>query len=186
MKRKGRAASASASSPEGKKTKVGGENDPETSTTDSRMVDFSTPKRVAETLLAVADLETFFTETWEKKPYFVKRANTDFYGALFSKKDLEAILKKEEIHFIEDINLSRYVEGKTELLNEEGSRINSKHIKATGVSVQFHQPDRFKVCVPLYIVVLIVRNVVFSPTLFCVKTSGRLRWVGYRRFYKCQ
>lgn len=144
MKRKGRAASASASSPEGKKTKVGGENDPETSTTDSRMVDFTTPKRVAETLLAVADLETFFTETWEKKPYLVKRANTDFYGALFSKKDLEAILKKEEINFIEDINLSRYVEGKTELLNEEGSRINSKHIKATGVSVQFHQPDRFK------------------------------------------
>ena len=166
MKRKGRAASASASSPEGKKTKVGGENDPETSTTASRMVDFTTPKRVAETLLAVADLETFFTETWEKKPYFVKRANTDFYGALFSKKDLEAILKKEEIHFIEDINLSRYVEGKTELLNEEGSRINSKHIKATGVSVQFHQPDRFKVCVPLYIVALLFGMLCFPPRYF--------------------
>ncbi|XP_022796279.1 ribosomal oxygenase 2-like [Stylophora pistillata] len=144
MKRKGRAASASATSPDGKKTKVEGENDPETSTTVIRVLDFSSPKKVAETLLAVANLETFFAETWEKKPYFVKRENTDFYGPLFSRKDLEAVLKKEEIQFIEDLNLSRYVEGKTELLNEEGSRVNSKHIKANGVAVQFHQPDRFK------------------------------------------
>ena len=161
MKRKGRAASASATSPDGKKTKVEGENDPETSTTVIRVLDFSSPKKVAETLLAVANLETFFAETWEKKPYFVKRENTDFYGPLFSRKDLEAVLKKEEIQFIEDLNLSRYVEGKTELLNEEGSRVNSKHIKANGVAVQFHQPDRFKVCVPLNIFLLVVRNVVF-------------------------
>ena len=45
----------------------------------------------------------------------------------------------------EDMSLLRYAEGKTELLNESG-RVNLKHIKAAGVSVQFHQPDRFKVC----------------------------------------
>lgn len=151
MKRKNRAASASATSPEVKKKKVVGENDPEASTTASKMVDFTSPKRVVETLLAVANLESFFSETWEKKPHFVKRENADFYGSLFSKKDFDALLKKEEIQFIEDVNLSRYVEGKTELLNEEGSRVSLKHIKANGVSVQFHQPDRFKVCILLYI-----------------------------------
>ena len=93
----------------------------------------------------MTDLENFFEETWEKKPHFVKRENADFYGALFSKKDVESLLKKEEIQFTEDVSLSRYVEGKTEPLNEEG-RVNLKHIKAAGVAVQFHQPDRFKVC----------------------------------------
>ena len=148
MKRKNRAASASASPPEGKKKKVASssENDPEPSTSSTKSVDYTSPGRVVESLLAVTDLESFFDETWEKKPHFVKRDNADFYGALFTKKDLEVLLKKEEIQFIEDVSLSRYVEGKTELLNEEGSRVNLKDIKAAGVTVQFQQPDRFKVC----------------------------------------
>lgn len=146
MKRKNRGASASASPPEGKKKKVGSENDPESSTSATKAIDYTSPERVVESLLAVTELGSFFDETWEKKPHFVKRENDDFYGSLFSKKDLEALLKKEKIQFIEDASLSRYVEGKTELLNEEGSRVNLKDIKAAGVAVQFHQPDRFKVC----------------------------------------
>lgn len=146
MKRKNRAASATASPPEGKKKKVAGENDPESSTSATKAIDYTSPERVVESLLAVTDLASFFDETWEKKPHFVKRENADFYGSLFSKKDLEAVLKKEKIQFIEDVSLSRYVDGKTELLNEEGSRVNLKDIKAAGVTVQLHQPDRFKVC----------------------------------------
>jgi len=145
MKRKNRAASASTTSPEGKKKKVTSANDAESSTSATKEIDYTSSTRVVESLLAVTDLESFFEETWEKKPHFVKRENADFYGSLFSKKDLESLLKKEEIQFTEDVSLSRYVEGKTELLNEEG-RVNLKHIKAAGVAVQFHQPDRFKVC----------------------------------------
>jgi len=143
MKRKNRAASASTTSPEGKKKKVASANDPESSTSATKAIDYTSSSRVVESLLAVTDLENFFEETWEKKPHFVKRENADFYGALFSKKDVESLLKKEEIQFTEDVSLSRYVEGKTEPLNEEG-RVNLKHIKAAGVAVQFHQPDRFK------------------------------------------
>ena len=145
MKRKNRAASASTTPPEGKKKKVTSESDPESSTSATKAIDYSSSTRVVESLLAVTDLENFFEETWEKKPHFVKREKADFYGSLFSKKDLESLLKKEEIQFNEDVSLSRFVEGKTELLNEEG-RVNLKHTKAAGVAVQFHQPDRFKVC----------------------------------------
>lgn len=144
MKRKTRNPSAS-TSPDGKKKKVASENAGEPSTAAPKSIDFNSPQRVVESLLSVTNLDSFFDEHWEKKPLFVKRENADFYDALFLKKDLEAILKKEEIQFIEDVTLSRYVEGKTELLNEEG-RVNLKHTKAAGVAVQFHQPDRFKVC----------------------------------------
>lgn len=144
MKRKNRAPSTSATSPDGKKKKMGHENAGESSST-TKSIDFSSPQRVLESLLSLDSLEAFFNEHWEKKPLFVKRGNADFYGSLFSKKDLEGVLKKEEILFTEDMSLLRYAEGKTELLNESG-RVNLKHIKAAGVSVQFHQPDRFKVC----------------------------------------
>jgi len=143
MKRKNRAPSASATSPDGKKKKVAGEKSGEPSTAATKSIDFSSPQRVLETLLSSTDLESFFAEHWEKKPHFVKRENADFYGSLFSKKDLEAVLKKEEIQFIGDISLSQYVEGKTEFLNEEG-RVNLKDVKTAGIAVQFHQPDRFK------------------------------------------
>lgn len=145
MKRKNRAPSASTTPPDGKKKKTASENTDGASTAVNNSMDFSSPQRVVESLLSSTNLDSFFDEHWEKKPHFVKRENADFYGSLFSKKDLEAVLKKEEIQFIEDVTLSRYVEGKTELLNEEG-RVNLKHIKAAGVAVQFHQPDRFKVC----------------------------------------
>lgn len=150
MKRKNRAASASATSPEGKKKKVVSGKKADASTTASETIDFTSPERVVESLLAVTELKSFFDDNWEKKPHFVKRENGDFYGSLFTKKDLESLLKKEEIQFIEDVSVSRYVEGKTELVNEEGSRVNLKHIKANGVAVQFHQPDRFKVCAFFY------------------------------------
>lgn len=146
MKRKNRGASATASPPEGKKKKVTSENEPGSSASATKSIDFTSAERVLESLLAVNDLKSFLDETWEKKALFVKRENAEFYGPLFAKKDLEALLKKEEIQFIEDVSLSRYVEGKTELLNEEGSRVSLKDIKAAGVAVQFHQPDRFKVC----------------------------------------
>ena len=145
MKRKNRAASATATTPDEKKKKVAHENSGEPSTATTRSIDFSSPQRVVESLLPSTSLETFFNEYWEKKPLFVKRDDADFYGSLFSKKDLEAVLKKEEILFTEDVSLMRYAEGKTELLNGAG-RVNLKHVKAAGVAVQFHQPDRFKVC----------------------------------------
>lgn len=143
MKRKNRNPSASSTPPDGKKKKVAGNT--EASTAATKAIDFSSPQRVLESLLSSTNLDNFFDEYWEKKPLFVSRENADFYGQMFTKKDLEAILKKEEIQFIEDMSLTRYAEGKTELLNEDG-RVNMKHLKAAGVAVQFHQPDRYKVC----------------------------------------
>lgn len=144
MKRKNRNPSASSTPPDGKKKKVAGNT--EASTAATKAIDFSSPQRVLESLLSSTNLDNFFDEYWEKKPLFVSRENADFYGQMFTKKDLEAILKKEEIQFIEDMSLTRYAEGKTELLNEDG-RVNMKHLKAAGVAVQFHQPDRYKVVI---------------------------------------
>lgn len=143
MKRKSRNPSGSTTPPDGKKKKVAGST--EASTAATKAIDYSSPQRVLESLLSSTNLDNFFDEYWEKKPLFVSRENADFYGQIFKKKDLEAILRKEEIQFIEDMSLTRYAEGKTELLNEDG-RVNMKHLKAAGVAVQFHQTDRYKVC----------------------------------------
>lgn len=89
---------------------------------------------MVELLFFLISLEIFFNECWEKKFFFVKWDNVDFYGFLFLKKDLEVVLKKEEILFIEDVFLMWYVEGKMELLNGVG-RVNLKYVKVVGVVV---------------------------------------------------
>ena len=144
MNRKNRNPSAFSTPPDGKKKKVAGNTEASTA---GKAIDFSSPQRVLESLLSSTNLDNFFEEHWEKKPLFVSRENADFYGQMFTKKDLEAILKEEEIQFIQDMSLTRYTEaeGKTELLNKVGP-VNMRHLEAAGVTVQFHQPDRYKVC----------------------------------------
>lgn len=119
---------------EGKKKKVMSVNDLEFLIFVIKVIDYILMIRVVEFFFVVNDLESFFEDIWEKKLYFVMWENVDFYGILFLKKDLEGFLKKEEIWFIEDVSLSWYVEGKIELLNEEGC-VNLKYIKVVGVVV---------------------------------------------------
>ena len=150
MKRKTRTPSTSAISPEvKKKKKMTGEESSECSTAAMKCLDFTSPVGVVESLLSPTELESFFSDNWEKKPLVIKRGNADFYGSLFSMKDFLALLKREELQFVEDINISRFVENKTETMNGEG-RVNLKDMKSDGVAIRFSQPQRFQVSALIY------------------------------------
>ena len=111
-------------------------------------LDFSTPENAFESLVSPTSRDTFFSEYWEKEPLIVKRGDVDYYGDLFSKGNLEAILKKHKLQYEEDVVVCRYVKGKKEFHNREGRATLDKiqkDFKALGATLQFHQPQRFKV-----------------------------------------
>lgn len=135
-------------------------------------LDFTSAEKLFSSLIAPTTSDAFFTDYWEKKPLLIKREDSSFYGPLFTKEDLQDILKREELSFAEDVNVVRYVEGDKLYMNGDPedratwSQV-SKDIKERNATVQFHQPQRFKVCKLVFLVVK-VANVVNK-----VKGKGR-------------
>ena len=142
MKRKERSPEAAAENRQ-KKSKTEGSSESSPS-----KLDFATPEKVLQSLLSPTNLRTFFSDYWEKKPLVIKRQDSAFYGSLFLKKQLEDILKTHKLKYEEDVNVCLYVDGKKELHNGAGRATVGaveKAVKASGATVQFHQPQRFKV-----------------------------------------
>ncbi|XP_019617139.1 PREDICTED: bifunctional lysine-specific demethylase and histidyl-hydroxylase MINA-like [Branchiostoma belcheri] len=112
--------------------------------------DLSSPQKLFESIISPVSYERFFDEYWEKKPLIAKRndtALTEEYKALFSRDILKRLLKKQEIEYIRDVNVCRYVNGRRESLNGTG-RATSKQIDKlfdqSRATLQFHQPQRFQ------------------------------------------
>ncbi|KAK3749582.1 hypothetical protein QZH41_019718, partial [Actinostola sp. cb2023] len=146
MKRKDR---SSASANEERKSKKSKKVSDLEEVQESSKLDFSSADKLFSSLIAPTTNEAFFSEYWEKKPLLIERGDTEFYGPLFNKSDLEAILKKEEIEFVNDVNVCRYEDGDKLYMNGDmGTRATlsrvSKDMKERKATVQFHQPQRFK------------------------------------------
>ena len=112
-------------------------------------IDFASSQKVLESLISSKTvLKEFFAEYWEKKPLHVKREDVEYYGEMFTKENLVSILKKHNILYEDDINVCRFVDGEKEILNKSG-RATAKRIQEDveklKATVQFHQPQRFKV-----------------------------------------
>ncbi|XP_031571088.1 ribosomal oxygenase 2-like [Actinia tenebrosa] len=147
MKRKDRPSSSNATEERrSKKTKKTAEAE---DAQESGKLDYSSPEKLFSSLLSPTTAEEFFSEYWEKKPLFMQRKEPEYYGTLFSKSDLDSLLKKEEILFVQDLNLCRYEDGNKEYLNGDintkatASQV-SKEVKERKATIQFHQPQRFK------------------------------------------
>jgi len=148
MKRKDRSSTSAKEERKSKKTKKVTEVE---EIQQASKLDFSSPDKLFSSLVAPTTSESFFSDYWEKKPLLIQRNDTSFYGPLFTKEDLEDILKREELSFAEDVNVVRYEDGDKLYMNGDPeeratwSQVN-KDIKERHATVQFHQPQRFKVC----------------------------------------
>ena len=69
------------------------------------------PLEIFKWLIHPITPQVFFTEYWEKKPLIVKRKNKDYYKKIFSKQELDEILKTKNIFFKRNINICRCEDG---------------------------------------------------------------------------
>ena len=65
--------------------------------------------------------QTFFDEYWEQKPLVIRRPDSpNHYTGCFCKKDIEDLLAKGKLTFEDDLDITKYVDGKRHLYNGSG------------------------------------------------------------------
>jgi len=111
---------------------------------------FDSPVRLFESLIQPMGTEQFFSEYWEKKPLHLQRSDPDtasYYQSLFQLSDLPSLCS-EDLEYCRDVNVVRCINGKKKVLNKQG-RVKSgalnKSFVQSKATIQFHQPQRFKV-----------------------------------------
>ncbi|KAG1700068.1 Ribosomal oxygenase 1 [Nymphon striatum] len=87
----------------------------------------------------------FFNNAWEKKPILIQRHDGNYYKNIFSTKEFDQILKKEEVHFITNLDVTVYKNGKRETLTPTGrayaSRVWTEY--EAGHSIRMLNPQSF-------------------------------------------
>ncbi|GAB1601475.1 ribosomal oxygenase 1-like isoform X2 [Argonauta hians] len=76
--------------------------------------------KVFTQLIHPVTVEKFFAQMWERKPLVVRRHISDYNSGWFSTKELDAILRKENIQFGKNIDVTTYCDGKRETHNPTG------------------------------------------------------------------
>ncbi|TNM94777.1 hypothetical protein fugu_017536 [Takifugu bimaculatus] len=71
-------------------------------------------------LISPIPAETFFRETWEKKPILVQRKNPDYYKGLFSTAEFDRILRGEDVQYGVNLDVTSYTNGTRETHNPPG------------------------------------------------------------------
>lgn len=119
----------------------------------SSPLDFDTPWSLFKSLITPIGVEEFFQEYWEKKPLFLQRSDHNlatYYQSLFQLSDLKELCR-QELEYARDVNVCRCVNGKKKVMNKEGG-VNYNNLKKDfdqrKATIQFHQPQRFKVGIP--------------------------------------
>lgn len=113
---------------------------------------FESSASLFESLIYPMDKEQFFREFWEKKPLHLPRSDpsiASYYQSLFQLADLQNLCS-EGLKYYRDVNVVRCINGKKKVLNKgqevKSSDIN-KYLRQNKATIQFHQPQRFKVSV---------------------------------------
>lgn len=115
---------------------------------------FDSPDSLFESLIQPMKTEQFFREYWEKKPLHLQRSDpsiASYYQSLFQLSDLQSLCS-QGLEYYRDVNVVRCINGKKKVLNKEGhvkSSVLNKTFVQNKATIQFHQPQRFKVRVLL-------------------------------------
>ncbi|XP_045241285.2 ribosomal oxygenase 2 isoform X5 [Macaca fascicularis] len=113
-------------------------------------LNFDSPSSLFESLISPIKTETFFKEFWEQKPLLIRRddpALATYYGSLFKLTDLKSLCSRG-MYYGRDVNVCRCVSGKKKVLNKDGKAHFlqlRKDLDQKRATIQFHQPQRFKV-----------------------------------------
>ncbi|XP_032441462.1 ribosomal oxygenase 1 isoform X1 [Xiphophorus hellerii] len=96
-------------------------------------------------LLKPVPAKYFFRETWEKKPVYVQRKNPDYYKGLFSTAEFDRILRKENVQYGVNLDITSYVNGKRETHNPPGRALPFTvwDFYDSGCSVRLLNPQAF-------------------------------------------
>lgn len=96
-------------------------------------------------LIAPVSVEEFYEKYWEKQPLCIKRKNPSYYDGWFSKEEMERIFRDHSLAYGEEVDLTKYIDGKRQTLNPTGSASAKdvwKHYK-DGCSVRLLCPQRY-------------------------------------------
>lgn len=111
---------------------------------------FDSPSSLFESLIHPIGEQQFFAEYWEKKPLYLQRSSpsiASYYKSLFQLTDLHSLCT-QGLEYYRDVNVVRCINGKKKVLNKDGqvdSNVLNKTFVENKATIQFHQPQRFKV-----------------------------------------
>ncbi|ELV09407.1 MYC-induced nuclear antigen [Tupaia chinensis] len=113
-------------------------------------LNFDSPSGLFQSLISPIKTETFFQEFWEQKPLLIQRddpALAAYYQSLFRLTDLKSLCSRG-MYYGRDVNVCRCINGKKKVLNKDGKAHFlqlRKDFDQKRATIQFHQPQRFKV-----------------------------------------
>jgi len=161
----------------------------------------STGDQVMEWLIAPVSPNQFFGDVWQKKPCFIKRRQSKYNHVWFSTKELDNILRTQNIQFTKNLDIAVYRNGKRETLNPEGRAFAPTVWKfyEEGCSIRLLNPQTFSknvwhLCSKLqeYFGSFIGSNVYLTPPgsqgfaphyddieAFVIQLEGKKRWKLY-------
>lgn len=111
---------------------------------------FDSPASLFQSLISPMSVDEFFREYWEKKPLLLQRSDpalVSYYQSLFQLSDLKQLCV-QGLEYTRDLNVVRCVNGNKLVMNNEGRvKYNQlrKDFNQKKATIQFHQPQRFKV-----------------------------------------
>lgn len=111
---------------------------------------FDSPASLFQSLISPTTVDEFFREHWEKKPLLLQRSDpalVSYYRSLFQLSDLKQLCA-QGLEYTRDLNMVRCVNGDKAVMNNEGRVKYSqlrKDFNQKKATIQFHQPQRFKV-----------------------------------------
>lgn len=113
-------------------------------------LNFDSPSSLFQSLIAPLGVEEFFRDYWEKKPLHLQRhdpALAAYCRTLFQLSDLKQLCGRG-LQYPADVNICHCVDGKRKPVARRERVIYSelkKEFDKNRVTIQFHQPQRFKV-----------------------------------------
>lgn len=111
---------------------------------------FDSAASLFRSLIEPMEPEVFFRDYWEKKPLHLQRSDTNtasYYRSLFQLDDLQSLCS-QGLEYCRDVNVVRCINGNKKVLNKEGKVKGgdlNKIFVQNKATIQFHQPQRFKV-----------------------------------------
>ncbi|XP_049763827.1 ribosomal oxygenase 1 isoform X1 [Schistocerca cancellata] len=102
-------------------------------------------KIMFEWLVHPLRFDEFMKDPWEKRPYHGQRNNPSYYSAVLSTEMIDKMLRKHNVKFTKNIDVTTYSDGVRETLNPPG-RATAERVWAyyeNGCSVRLLNPQSF-------------------------------------------
>ncbi|XP_071441424.1 ribosomal oxygenase 1-like [Hetaerina americana] len=106
---------------------------------------FSKGQKVFSWLIHPAIPSDFFKTTWEKRPLHIMRHFRNYYSSLLSTKKIDLMLRKHNLQYGRDLDITSYTDGKRETHNPVG-RANASVVwdyYSNGCSIRLLSPQTY-------------------------------------------